>query len=233
MLVKTEGVILHRFKYGNSSVICKIFTRDYGLQSFLFQGISSNRGKIKSAHLTPLNLLQLDFYHHPVKNLKRAKELVCSPILHSLHTSPAKRALGGFIQEILSRCISEEEINAPLYDLVNETILKIENSDNTQDWLPHLFMIRLCRLLGHGIFADDYSTGKVFNIADGDFSSVYDVTYCMSPDSSEQFALLLSNKQANFDYRKELLHNLVRFMQYHVIGAKPIQSLDIFGVVMR
>lgn len=232
MLVKTQGFILHKLKYGDTSVICKIYTRDYGLQSFLFQGVSSNKGKVKSAHLIPLNLLEIDFYHHPVKNLKRVKELVCNPILHDFHTNPAKRALGAFLQEIISRCISEEEINTRLFDLVRDTILMIEDGDRIQEWLPHLFIIRLCRLLGHGIFADDYTNGAVFNIAEGDFSVVYNTQYCLNVELSEQLALLLSEKQANILYRKELLNSLIQFMQYHIIGSKPLQSLEIYTVVM-
>ncbi|MCK9481123.1 MAG: DNA repair protein RecO [Bacteroidia bacterium] len=233
MLAKTEGFILHNVKYGDASVICKIFTRDFGLQSFIFQGIASGKGKkVTRAHLTPLNLLEIDFYHHPVKNLKRAKEVVCNPILHNLHTVPAKRALGGFIQEVLNRCIAEEEINAALYDLVKETILLIENEEKVPEWLPHLFIIRLCRMLGHGIYADDYAQGKVFSIAEGGFTALLHAKQCLHPDMSHQFAMLLRDKQASLTFRKELLQSLIQFLQYHVIGSKPIQSIEIFSMVM-
>jgi len=231
MLVKSEGIILHRFKYAESSVICKIFTQEYGLQSFIFQGVSSNKGKIKAAHLTPLNIVELNFYHHPVKNLKRVKELNCSPILHSIHIEPRKRALAGFLQEIISRCISEEEINQDLFFLIKDTIQQIEHADKVQEWLPHLFIIRLCRILGHGIYADNYNEGDYFDLIEGDFTNEAYPKNSMGKPASQQLALLLSERQAENTFRKELLQELIKFLQYHVIGNKPLQSLDIFSVV--
>jgi DNA repair protein RecO (recombination protein O) len=47
MLDKTEGIVLKTTKYSESSVITSIFTKKYGLLSFIVQGIRSSKKQAK------------------------------------------------------------------------------------------------------------------------------------------------------------------------------------------
>ncbi len=45
MITKTRGLFLSHIKYGETSIICKIFTESLGLQSFIVNGIRKSKSK--------------------------------------------------------------------------------------------------------------------------------------------------------------------------------------------
>ena len=46
MTYKTKGIVLNFIKFKESSIICKIFTESFGLQSYIINGVrSSNKSK--------------------------------------------------------------------------------------------------------------------------------------------------------------------------------------------
>ena len=45
MLEKTEGIVLNYLKYRDTSIIVRIYTRKYGLQSYIVNGIRSQKSK--------------------------------------------------------------------------------------------------------------------------------------------------------------------------------------------
>ena len=62
MLLKTKGIILHTIKYADKKVICKIYTRDFGVQAYIVNVGNSARSKIKPAILLPLTQLELEVF---------------------------------------------------------------------------------------------------------------------------------------------------------------------------
>ena len=75
MLTKTNAIVIKTINYSENSIILKCFTDQYGLQSYLINGVKNQKGAIKPSHLLVLNLLELEVYHQLNKNLQRIKEL--------------------------------------------------------------------------------------------------------------------------------------------------------------
>ncbi len=59
MIAKTQGVVFHQIKYSETSLIVKIYTRDFGLQSYLIKGARSKKSKFSPALLQHLSLLEI------------------------------------------------------------------------------------------------------------------------------------------------------------------------------
>ena len=59
-LVKTEGIILKSLKYGDSSLIFSIYTRDFGKVKVLAKGIK--RPKSRTLPLVIFSLAEVVFY---------------------------------------------------------------------------------------------------------------------------------------------------------------------------
>jgi DNA repair protein RecO (recombination protein O) len=108
MLTKTRAIVIKTINYSENSVILKCFTEEFGLQSYLINGVKNKKGAIKPSHLLPLNLLDLDVYHQLNKNLQRIKELKCQPIIKNMHYSLLKSSIGIFIGEVLNKTIQAE-----------------------------------------------------------------------------------------------------------------------------
>jgi DNA repair protein RecO (recombination protein O) len=231
MLVKSKGILLHRFKFGESALICKIFTQSHGLVAFIFQGVSAKSSKVKPAHLVPLNILELDFYYHPIKNIKKVKELSCMPVLHYVHLQESKRAFGSFVLEVINRCVREEEPNEELFTFLESIVLELEYKEGVAVWMPHLFLLDLSRILGNGIFATWANDAPFFNFIEGDFVSIFDAKSCFDKSLSLALHHLLCAVEPELAFRKSLLFGLIRFAQYHYIGNAPLKSLAVYQQV--
>ena len=46
-LHNTDGIMLHLSPYGDSSVIAKIYTEKFGMQTYLVNGVRSSKAKTK------------------------------------------------------------------------------------------------------------------------------------------------------------------------------------------
>ena len=62
MIAKTRGIVLRNTNYSENSVVSKIFTEVFGVQSYLINGIRNNKGAIKTAIIQPLNILDLEVF---------------------------------------------------------------------------------------------------------------------------------------------------------------------------
>ena len=61
MIVKTEGLVLKQINFSENSLILKIFTREYGLLSFMIKGAKSGKNKSYGI-LRPMSFLNVVFY---------------------------------------------------------------------------------------------------------------------------------------------------------------------------
>ena len=60
MIESTKGICLHYYKYSENSVIAKIFTENFGLQSYVIKGVKNKKSKNKLNILQSLNIVQLE-----------------------------------------------------------------------------------------------------------------------------------------------------------------------------
>jgi DNA repair protein RecO (recombination protein O) len=228
MLVKSKGIIFNRIKFSESSQIVKVFTLEHGLLSFIFKGINSTKAKIKPAHLTPLNVVEINFYMHPNKNLKTVKELVCNPVFHQIHLHENKRALGALMLELLNRSIREEEPNPKLFNLILNSIIELEQEIETNLWFPHRFLISLGSALGNGIQASSYFSESIFDLTEGDFLIKPESQNYTNKELTFQLYGLVQNGSADVGFRKDLLTVLLTFARIHYAGNAPIKSIEVF-----
>ena len=73
MINNTEALILSCYPYGDTSLICNLFTKDFGRVSIISKGAR----KIKNpnhAILQPLQYINLHYYFKPKRNIQLLKE---------------------------------------------------------------------------------------------------------------------------------------------------------------
>ena len=119
MIVSTEGIVLKQIPFSESSIICKIYTRDFGLLSFLVRGAKSSKKASKGSSLRPMNKVYLSFYNKESKGLKSITEhtLLFSPDakIYGVHRS----AVAMLMTEVLNQTITEESIPDEIkYDFI-------------------------------------------------------------------------------------------------------------------
>ena len=69
MLVKTEAIVLHSFKLGESKLVVDMFTRETGRLSFVVSVPKTQKGRLKKQYFQPMTLLEVEV---PLPQLKES-----------------------------------------------------------------------------------------------------------------------------------------------------------------
>lgn len=241
MLAKTQGIVLKNTRYSDNSVISKIYTRHFGIQTYMVNGIHSPKAAIKPSLLQPLMLLDMVVYHHPSKNIQRIKEAKSQPLLHELHFDVLKSAIGMFMAELIYRTVKEEEPNEGLYNFLENAILRIDATEDSLALWPIYFAVQLSQWLG--FFPNDNwsENSAYFSIEEGlymDFPLqhqhyiepphsrfLYDIISC----APENISLLNIPKAS----RNLLLNKLMDYYAIHVTGFAGLRSLQVLSSLMK
>ncbi|MBO6517153.1 MAG: DNA repair protein RecO [Bacteroidia bacterium] len=240
MIEKTRGIVLRNTNYRDNSVISHVYTQEFGIQSYMLNGVRNQKGAIRPSHLMPLNLLDLVVYKKPTSSIQRIKELRCNPILTTIHFDVLKNSIALFIAEILNASLSEEEPNPELFQFLEHFIHILDLEDDKIANYPIYFLIHLTRYLGFfpkGTYADQ----QVFNLKEGMFvDNVYLNTDCVDSDYSEWWWTMLNSsldewtsRYIDRDIRNNLLNQLLLYYEHHGLHGRKIKSHKVLREVLR
>jgi DNA repair protein RecO (recombination protein O) len=241
MLVTTEGIVLHFIKYGESSVIATIYTRDFGRQSYLVNAARSKKSQNKSSLLQPLFLVDMVAYQKQTRELHRIKELKSNQAYQNIPFNITKSSLVIFIAEVLYKSINEQESYPEMYDFIKNSLLYFDlmetGSSNFHIW----FLLRLTEYLG---FLPDF--GRVgfegwFDIKKGAivhfqpshpfFANKEATEYLMKFSTVKLHEL--SEVVLSRSMRNTLLTVMTDYYQLHFDNLGEIKSLNILREVFR
>ena len=242
MIIKTEGIVLNNTKYSENSVICNIFTREYGKVGFIINGVRNNKGAIKNSHIQALNLVELDMYYNPSKSLQRIKDLKVHPQLHHIRSDAIKISISFLITELLSKSIREEEKNEELFEFIRANVLLTNNTSKTElSNFPAYFILNLASILGHNIANDvlhnslEMQQGK----SQGTYSSSSLNAFTFNEIEQERiFSLLSSTYQNNMgaEWNKKdrslILNKALDYFESVVLEHSKVKSLGIIRQIL-
>lgn len=219
MLYKTRGIVFKYFKYGDTSIIAKVYTEEFGLQSYIVNGARSAKSKGKIAFYQPLTLLNLVVYKKQNSGINRVSEVQCQYPLTTIPYNIIKSSIGVFISELLYKCIKEDESDPPLFQFLNQSILILDELEDDYHNFHVLFMIKLSNYLGFGISSAD------------EFSYLHNEAIMTSLQqfiaSDYNSALIVSNS-----VRRELLDILLDFYKTHIDSLRELKSMKILKSVL-
>src|ERR1035437_8438600 len=171
MIYKTRGIVLRTADYSDTSLIAKIYTEQFGIQSYLIKGAKRKKASIKANLFQPLALLDLQVYKKEKKQLQTLKEVGAEIHFASIHNDPAKTSILFFLNEILLKCLQEEEENSELFSFLHETIQTLDSAEKNFSNLHLIFLIRFSRFLGFYPQGNYSDTNSFFDLREGKFVS--------------------------------------------------------------
>ena len=148
MKVKTEAIVLHSFKYGESKMIVDTFTRTHGRLSFAVPLPRSAHSKLKKQYFQPLTLLNIDADIQQQSQLQKISEASIAAPLPSLLSDPSKLAIALFICEFLYHALRDEQQNEPLFEYVCTSIQWLDQRESDFANFHLVFLMHLSRFLG-------------------------------------------------------------------------------------
>lgn len=244
MLHNTRGIALRAVKYGDTSVIATIFTEQYGVQSYMVQGVRSSKAKNnKAALLQPATLLDMVVYHKPQTKLHRIKEFQYAYIYTQLQEEIVKNSVALFSAEVLLRMLPEEAIMQELFQF---SFLYFQQLDAMPVAgianFPLYFLIQCSRILGYEISGTYTAETPYLNMQDGAFTATPPRmdTYLQDDDAIALSKLLLVDEvkelqtvSLNADTRNRLLDWYIAFMHSHTQHMGNIRSLAVLRTILH
>ena len=147
MLLSTPALVLHTTPYSESSVVAKVFTRQFGVRSYIIKGVRGGRGRVKQNLLQPLSSLDMVVYDNPKTDLNYIKELSSRhpDTLTQSSNQAIAHSLRFFMTEVLYKALREAEPMPALFDYVEEITTHYPLPTTH---LPITFLLTVARHLG-------------------------------------------------------------------------------------
>ena len=235
----SKAIVISSLKYGDTSLIVKLYTLEMGIKSFLVRGIlKSKKGKLRPAYFQPLTQLLIEANYNPKKTLHSIKEVQVTNVYNSLAFDVAKQSIVIFLSEVLSYSIKEEEANEALYYYLENSFLWLDTHDSTTNF-HLLFLLNLTKYLG---FYPDLNEKDAlsFDLIEGRFTVRAHHKENISGNELLSFKKLLG---INFDEiesvsfnRKErqmILQIIIRYFELHLDGFRKPKSLEVLQDVFE
>ena len=169
MLTKTQAIVLHSLKYGESRLIVDMFTRTFGRQSFIVSIPKTSKGKIKKQFFQPLTLLEIETDIRPKLQLQKLNDVRLLTPFESIPFEPDKLAISLFVAEFLYYALRSEQRNELLYDYLEYSIMWLDGQQANFANFHIVFLLRLTRFLGFYPNMDDYEDGDYFDLRESEF----------------------------------------------------------------
>ncbi len=237
MIYTTKGIVLRTVKYGETSVIASIFTKMFGIQSYIVNGVRTAAKTSKAHFFQPASILEMQVYHSDLKNLQRIKDLKWNYLYRNILSDVTKNAVALYMVELLQKCLKQPEANADLFHFCKDAFLKLDTAaDEITANFPLYFSMQLAHFFGFRL-QDNYSAErKYFNLHEGNFTGK-DVTNdnYVEPEISYYISQLLKALQPgdlletklNKNIRKTILSILENYYAFHIPEFGTMKTLPV------
>ena len=236
-----QGIVLQSIRYGDTSLVVKIYTLQFGLQSYMVKGVRSRTARNRIAFFQPMTFLRFVQNGHPRQGgLAYLKDPELLYAFQSIPMVMNKSAILMYLAELLSHTLTQQERNEALFQFVHQSVVWLDLVEANYANFPLFFTLELSRHLGF-YPQDDYSEGALFDMMEGHFTSrIPPHPYYLEKDNSALLASLLNrgldevaSVSLTGSQRNAFLEGLLTFMRLHAPVIKALQSHDILREVLR
>lgn len=238
MMDELQAIVISTVKYGDYSLICRCYTKTFGLRSFLLRN-RSVKGPGKASFFIPLSQVFITPFFQKSTALATIKEVRSAHFYKSLQRHPSKIALAIFLSEFLGIVLKEDQPDPDLFAYLTNSFKKLDEKENYFADFYLLFIMGLTKFLGFYPNVDHLD--KVyFDLQNGVFiSECFDLkTYLSKEDSSllkRLIALDFSEipPRGCFEkrQRRALLNILLTYYQLQHEGFRTPRSLEILSEI--
>lgn len=239
MLVATEGIVLHFIKYGESSVITTVFTREFGRQGYMVNASRSRKAKNKASMLQPLFLIDLVAYQKKTRDLHRIKEIKSNRVYQNIAFDITKSTQAFFLAEILYKTIHEHESYTELYDFIKNALLYFDLMEVGWANFHLYFLFRLTEYMGFKPDTTNVGFEGWFDLRKGAIVPCEPAHPLFAHKAATKYIVQLSRLKINEleqlkisrGMRDYLLSVLLNYYQLHFDDLGEIKSLKVLQEV--
>jgi DNA repair protein RecO (recombination protein O) len=236
MLLKTKGIVFRSVKYGESSLILDIYTRELGLKTYVINGVRKRNARVNAAALQVMSILDLEVYEHSQKEINRIKEVKPAYIYREIPFKVEKSAVGLFITEIVRKNIREKEQNQYLFEFLEHTFTFLDQTLESTANFHLAFLLSFAKALGFGPDNNYSENNCFFDLREG----LFQLQPPFHPDYLDETDSKLLDSFINCDLnelhtislskaiRVNLLENLIKFYKIQLGDFGKVKSLEVY-----
>lgn len=225
MIAKSKGIVLSYIKYGDSSIIARIFTEQFGFGSYIVNSVRSSRSKKSIGYFQPFSILDLVLYMKESRDLQRISEFKNHIVLKNIHQNLTKSTITLFLTEVFGKLIQfEQATNEELYSFTEASIVTFDRLTSGLGNFHIQFLLKLGMYLGYEI-----------EHAENLFSSINRLSPSLEGNLLLQRMLTDpygSTYDLNREIRHEMLGSILNFYQHHAHISKP-KSLEVLRSILN
>ena len=242
MIASTRAIVLNTHQYGDTSLICNLFSEDYGKLSIISKGARTIKNPNR-AILQPLNYIELCYYYKSKRNIQFLKEASINNHYYKLKKNYNKLLYGYAVIDIINQTSQAENSCNIIFRLSHKVLSKINNEINGNSELYFVFFqIQLLRYLGYQPIIDrcskcnrkenllsyNYSKGQLMcnKCNQGNNEKIFlehnslEIIKLLTATHIDMIASEIKTSFSLNDIKKFLYH----YISYHIIDGAKIKS---------
>ena len=157
MIINSDAIVIKRFPYGESSIICRCFVKEIGKTSFIVHGAHRKKSS-KAAYFQPGNCINIIFYYKDNRNLQTISKTSFSKNWIHIQNDLKKIAYTMAVIELTDKCISENDEHKDLFIILLNVLEKIENEPSELNLIYWYYQYQLLEKLG---FKPDFDQSEL------------------------------------------------------------------------
>jgi DNA repair protein RecO (recombination protein O) len=235
MLTKTEAIVLHAFKYGETRMIVDMFTRAAGRLSFVVQLPKTAKGRLRKQLFQPLTLLTIETDVRPRLQLQKLSSAAIFIPLPSLQTDPVRLSITLFLSEFLYHALKGEQPNEALFDYITGSLQWLNDCTGSVANFHLVFVMRLTRFLGFTPNLEGYRPGSYFDLRASGFCQQPPVHHdLLLPEEAEKVELMMRMDYSTMHLfrlshheRNRLLQIALAYYHIHLPAFPELRSITV------
>lgn len=235
---KTKAIVIQSIRYGDSSLIVKMMTEEYGIQSYMVKGVFGNKSKFRPALFQNMTILDIVATSSKA-SLSFIKEISLAHNYNDILFNIKKSSIILFISEIISKSVPEAESDKVLFNYIKDSLIWLDEAESDYANFPLVFAMRLCYHLGFFPNIESYKDGFYLDIFDAKFTQEQNIIYPIDNELSKDFYEIClrdinqTNININNKKRRQLLEIVVYYYKLHIDNVKEIQSHEILHKIFE
>lgn len=238
MIEKVEGIVLRCVKYSDNSLIIHLYTRERGRISCMIKRVRSKRSGFAPSFFHPLNILQVEIYFNPKKEIHTLKEVRLKPSFSGFIKDQNRIAVVMFLSEILNKSIRYQHTDKQLYNFLENAIFRLNDEAHSSANFHIFFMIELSKFLGFYPVNNYSNSENYFDLLNAHFVSSSSGAQTMDKDVSEMLFKFMNLASENWweiplngELRRKMIESLLNYYTLHTGTTMNVKSLHVFAEV--
>ena len=233
----TEAIVLKTTNYSDTSLIIKVFSQDYGIQTYLAKGVKGKKSKNKANLFQPLSILNITGVKSK-SDLLILKEATKAVPFQEIPFDVLKSSVLFFVNEFLYRIfLADDFSDKNLYQFIKRGLVSLDQTKESVTNFHLVFLAHFTHFMG--IFPNNSENGNFFDITGGTFSHQSIIPF-LDEKTSALLKEVLTIDLENFHTvdltktdRVQLLEGLLLYYKTHVDGFREIKSYGVLKTVLN